>query len=112
MLTFNLDALCKARGIKRPYTYLAKLGLTYRVARRLADGDTNSVKTHHIEKVCLKLNCTPNDLMQWTPEGTVPEDHPMHALNRAHKMDVLQAINELPLDKLHELRQKINELKE
>ncbi len=35
MLTFNLDTICRARGIKRKYVFLAKADLTYRVARRL-----------------------------------------------------------------------------
>ena len=111
MLTFNLDTICRARGIKRKYAFLAKAGLTYRVARRLADGDTQSLRTSHIEKLCLALHCTPNDLLQWTPEGDVSRDHPLQALNREHQLDVLKEINELPLDKLQELKATLDELK-
>ena len=112
MLKFNLDAILYARGVKKKYPFLSKLGLTYRVARRLADGDTQMLRTNHIEKICLALNCTPNDLLQWTPEGNVAADHPLYALNRAQSVDILKEINQLPLDRLDELKAKLKEMKD
>ena len=111
MLKFNLDAILSARGVKKKYAFLSKLGLTYPVARRLADGDTQTLRTNHIEKICLALNCTPNDLLQWTPDGNVASDHPLQALNRPQSVDILKEINQLPLNRLEELKAKLKEMK-
>ena len=74
-------------------------------------GDMQTLKTHHMEKVCLALRCTPNDLLEWKPAESAPTDHPLHALQRRRRLDILEAIHSLPLEKLDELKEKLEELK-
>lgn len=114
MLTFDLNPMFKLRGVTRKYTYLKKIGLSHMVAQRFVAGDTKTMKTAHIELICLALKCTPNDLLCWTPEPNQPAnaDHPMHTLKKKEEsLDVLAELRNLPLEKMDELRSFLKEIK-
>lgn len=68
MLQFDATRLFKLRGIKKPYAFLCKQGLSHHIAQRLAAGSVNTLKLGYLETVCMALHCTPNDLMCWTPD--------------------------------------------
>lgn len=112
MLTYNLSPLLKARGIKNGYTFLKKIGLTHITAQKINAGQHRSMRLDHIEKICLGLHCTPNDMLLWVPgDQPVDHDHPLHELVEQEDLDLLSEIKDLPLDKLDELKQKLNEWK-
>ncbi|MBN2637499.1 MAG: hypothetical protein JXR65_00255 [Bacteroidales bacterium] len=66
-----------------------------------------------MEKICLLLNCTPNDVMQWIPDGneTVEKNQPLNKLLRTQNkvIDITRSLNSLPLDKLEEIGKYIDE---
>lgn len=113
MLTFNLSTIFSARGVQNEYSLIRKLGIGHMAAHNLVNGKVRSVRLDHIEKICVALHSTPNDLLEWTPEDqAVKEDHPLFGLMRKERLDLLSEIRDLPLDKLKELKLKLDEWKE
>lgn len=113
MLVFDLDPICKLRGIKQNYTFLKKLGLTHMMAERLSVGATRTIKADHVEAICLALKCTPDALFAWKPDADTPVvDQPLMALVRKEEpVDVLAELRNLPMDKVEEVMTYLREMK-
>jgi len=68
-----------------------------------------------MERLCLLLNCTPNDLFDWREDNkTVVHDaHALRTLTTPPPDTNIQtAVRDLPLDKLEKLGEMLAELKE
>ncbi len=114
MLRFNLTHLFKARGIERPSEYLIESGFSAGTATKIKQGRSHMLNLKHVEMLCEKLNCTPNDLIEWVPTGNqrATESHPLAPLQyRDFNMEVIHAINGLPYQKLQQLTALLKELK-
>lgn len=61
-MTSNIPAMAKAKGWRRE-ELAANAKISYRTASRMMDGDTY-FGTRAMEKVCIALNCQPNDLLK------------------------------------------------
>ncbi|MEZ5196706.1 MAG: helix-turn-helix transcriptional regulator [Bacteroidales bacterium] len=106
MINWNIRPVFKARSIEKPYTFLVKAGISPHTATSILNSTSKTLRTTHLEILCEKLNCTPNDLLQWTPN----KDNPLpdtHALNRLKHnpaaSDIGQKLKSLPLEKLNEI---------
>ncbi len=66
----------------------------------------------YIKRLCLLLNCTPNDLFDWREDGktVVHDTHALRTLIK-QKNDIQTTLRELPLDKLEKLGEMLAELK-
>lgn len=62
-MKLNIDALLKERG-KTRYWLAKQVGISYPTMTRLANNEGESTQFKTIEKLCIVLECTPNDLMQ------------------------------------------------
>ena len=63
-------------------------------------------------RLCLLLNCTPNDLFDWREDGkTVVHDTQRWRTLTKQKNDIQTTLRELPLDKLEELGEMLAELR-
>jgi len=112
MLTLNLKRLFKARSIKKPYTYLVKNGFTRFTAHKIANNKGKSIFLAHIERLCLILKCTPNDLFEYTPGSDNRADEPLNILKKQNEYeDISTLITDLPLNKVNEIAQIIKEKK-
>jgi len=114
MLYFNLTRLLKLRGVERPYSWLVANGFVPQTATRWAKNDIGYMRPQQIEKICLLLNCTPNDLFDWREDGktVVHDTHALRTLTKqAPDTSVQTAVRELPLDKLEKLGEMLAELK-
>ena len=91
MLKFNLHPFFKVRGVGNPRRFLIDLGINHISAAKLLKGEMTSLRLEHIEKICLALRCTPNDLLEWTPDNTFSADaaHPIHAIAPRKNIDRL-----------------------
>lgn len=106
MLVYNIHAICKARGVKNPYTFLVNSGISRRTAWRILNGESKSVLLRHIEIMCTVLNCEPNDLLVWIPKKDVVyrEDFVLKRLERKDLGDeLLNALATMPLEKFKEV---------
>jgi DNA-binding Xre family transcriptional regulator len=112
MLKLNIHYIATLRGYNKAYAFLMSLGISHNIAQRLAAGDTKKIPLDHLEKICIALRCTPNDLLDWQADNqAVDADHPLHALNRdTARLKNLEKLKSLPLDKLERLNELIGEM--
>lgn len=114
MLSINLQRIFKLRGIDKPYTFLISKGFVPATASKWARNDVGYIRAAQIGKLCVALNCTPNDLFHWTPDKktSLPDTHALTKLVHTEPaQDVRQLVSELPADKLAQLGEIIAELK-
>lgn len=114
MLIFKLSRIFALRGIDKPFAYLVRLGFSRATASNLLNDRVINVKIRHVETICGALNCTPNDLFEWTPAEGRPlaENHPLNSLKREKTPARLsQIVKDIPVDKLHMVEELLNQLK-
>jgi DNA-binding Xre family transcriptional regulator len=108
MLVLNPSRLIRARGIREPYTFLREAGLPAGAARKILHGEYARPPLEHLERLCILLQCTPNDLLRWTPgEGQSPQ-LPLAALAREDEdLAFLEQLRDLPLPALRALGKEL-----
>lgn len=110
MLQINLTRIFKARGIEQPYKFLVRNGFVPFTAHKYKNGKVDVIRLDHIEKLCILLNCTPNDILEWLPQDLL-DDTPNHPLQKIRKRDKKIEINKmlsnLSLDKLEEIEKML-----
>jgi DNA-binding Xre family transcriptional regulator len=114
MLKYNIKNLLTERGVRFPQAYLMQMGFSSQTASRLVNNKFKYLTVQQIELLCTKLNCTPNDLFEWSPgENTQTQNHPLAELQRAPLPEhLLNLIEDVPIRKLRKFREKIFLLKE
>jgi DNA-binding Xre family transcriptional regulator len=113
MLKYNIKSLCTARGISKPVGHLIKAGINTNMASQLINNKIAAIKPAVLEKLCVYLNCTPNDLMEWIPDDkTNSTNHPLETLIHKQLPTQLQTIvADIPVNKLKQFEEKMLELK-
>ena len=114
MLTLDLKPIFKERAIENPYTFLVKAGLSPQSATKILNSLTRIFRLDHIEIICNKLNCTPNDLLSWTPnkDANLPPTHTLNKLKRNNNNFQLQdTLKTMSLEQLNEIAIFINKKK-
>lgn len=115
MLKWNFKRMCRMRGIKKPYSFFIKLGISHTLASHMATDKLDKILLRHLEKNCLELNCTPNDLLDWVPSDKKQDtpDTALHALKKEGKADdAAELLSKLPAKKLEELAKMLREKEE
>jgi DNA-binding Xre family transcriptional regulator len=108
MLKLNLAGVMRQRGITNPAKYLMKQGFSYHRINRLLHNEQESISYKILERLCVALHCTPDELLVWQKTGdiAVTDQHPLHKLlPKQEEVDLLQKLQQLPMDKLAELKQ-------
>jgi len=114
MLFFNIKRVLDLRGIDKPYAFLVKNGFVSQTATNIVNNQIGRITPDQMEKLCLLLHCTPNDLFDWRPgeNSVVPENHPLRTLIKEKNPPSLsELVKTLPVEKLSRLESLINELK-
>lgn len=113
MLIYNLRRILALRGIDKPHAFLVKNGFATSTASNMLSFYPIVFKVRSMEKLCIALNCTPNDLFEWreSENSAVPENHPLKSLVREKVKHISEIVKDLPVEKLNELEAIINELK-
>ncbi len=113
MLKYNFKRLFNEKGITQPVGYLTKHGFTKQTAARIAAQRFKDIRVSQLEKVCLALNCTPNDIFEWLPdEKHKNTNHPLTKLiHTTVPEQVANLFKDVPIDKLPEFTQQIKQLK-
>ncbi len=112
MLRYNFERAVKARGIDQVYRYFLNRGVETHLASKIRQNKVTRMHPDSLEKVCLILRCTPNDIMEWVPDNKQAADtnQPLQALRRNDKLvDLTRSLNALPLDKIEEVGRFIDE---
>jgi hypothetical protein len=91
-----------------------KNGFVSRTATNMINNQIGRIKPEQIEKLCVALHCTPNDLFAWRPDKNtvIGENHPLQTLKRDKSTtSVSELVKDLPLEKISQLETFVNELK-
>ena len=111
MLKYNFDRVFKARRIERPFTFLRQAGFHDSLATRMKRNQVHRMNLPTIEKICILLKCTPNDLMEWEPDSNAESfsDHPLNIMMQSRKKidDLSKMLNSVPFEKLGDIEQMI-----
>jgi putative transcriptional regulator len=62
----NIDKILDNKG-KTRYWLAKEVGITYPNLVKLCNNKTESIKFDILNKICNKLECTPNDILTITP---------------------------------------------
>ncbi len=115
MLIYNFKRVFKARGIDKPRAFLISHGFPRGIATSIATNKVDRFALKHLEKLCLILNCTPDDLLEWKPSDK-KEDTPGTALyilkKESRQSGTEELLRGLPLSKLEELAKVLREKEE
>ena len=113
MLEFSIQKVCKARGIEKSYKFLIKNGFLPATATKLSKGNVEYLRLEYIERICALLNCSPNDLFEWTPDNLDDnhQNHPLFSIRKSEKIDLVETIKTLPMNKLKEIEVLISSIK-
>jgi DNA-binding Xre family transcriptional regulator len=109
MLVFNIKPLLIARGYKPTPYLLKKLGLSNSKAVTLIHGNPKNLSLKDVEKICILLNCTPNDLLNYVPDEQITgtENYLLHTLNNninnPNPIDILKTLNHEEMLQLNKL---------
>jgi len=112
MIRYNFTRIFRARGVSKPYSYLLKSGFSDKLATKIKNNAIRRLDLGTLERLCLLLSCTPNDLLEWIPENdvVVNEDHPLNEIRKsANTADIFKTLNSVPLGKLKEIEELIKE---
>lgn len=116
MLIFNPKRIMKMRGIEKMFSFLSNNGFIRNTANYIVNGKVSHIKIGHIGRLCLILNCTPNDLFEWENDGqnVLTENHALNALVKEplQESNIKQLLREIPLEKLGEAEALLRNLKE
>ena len=114
MMILNLKKVFLARGIAHPFKFLVKSGINPHTAHRLLNQKTAALKLTHLEKVCVLLNCTPHDFLEWIPTDLLDDrpDHPLQAIRRKEKtLEIAKSLAAVPLEQMEEVQAFLDGLK-
>ena len=84
MMYLDIKKACSNKGIEDPRRWMVKNGFSHVAAARLMKTEQDSLKYQTIEKLCLLLFCTPNELLSWQPKdvSAAAANHPLQKLKQ------------------------------
>lgn len=90
MLFINIKRAMRLRGIDNHYHFLLNLGFVPSTANNFLRGQVEHLKLDQLERLCLALNCTPNDLLEWRPaeNQATPDAQALIKLKRNQEDDI------------------------
>lgn len=114
MLTLDIFRILESREIQNPLHFLHKNGFNYHTSRRLLSQHFAGISYRNLEKLCLLLNCTPDDLFSWSPDNNSVQTKPAlkKLSGRQRKGSILNKLKQLPEDKLEQIRQFVDKVSE
>ena len=115
MLKYNITNILGQKGITSPVAYFIKAGFKHGTAGRLSRDKFKNISNGTLEKLCLLFKCTPNDLLEWSPDKNNPADEqqPLMGLIRDNSsiIDLRNIGRDIPYDKLSAFAEKMMEVK-
>ncbi len=112
MLYLNIKRVLRLRGIEKPNQFIINLGFAPATARNILRNSVWRMDFAHLERFCLALNCTPNDLLEWMPENQPnAETQALFKLKREGTEDLSKLLNTLPIEQFDKITEILRELK-
>ena len=112
MLEFNFTRLFRAKGITAPTTFLVNKGFSDNFATGVVRNRYRRFNLDDVERLCHVFQCTPNDLLEWSPDKNDGDttNHYLASLIRNEKvLDLSLTLNSVSFDKLLAIEKLIQE---
>ena len=95
----------RLRGIQNYNKFITGLGFAPATARNFQGFGVRRINFEHLERICLALNCTPNDLLEWHPADNqaTPETQALIKLTRNQDVDISKLLSTLPMEKFEQI---------
>ena len=107
MLIFNPKRILMLRGVDKMFNYLHNSGFIRSTATYLLNGTASHLKIEHLGKLCVLLNCTPNDLFEWRPDSknVLPAGHALNSIIKSEQKinNIKDLLQDIPPAKLSEV---------
>lgn len=113
MLSLNIAGVLNAREIQNHNQYLCQHGFSPFMVSRWLNHKTKSISNQNLERLCLLLHCTPNDLYVYssTPNSFKTTNQPLYNLKPLTvKTPVAQLLNQLSVEQFKEVRDAFDEI--
>jgi len=113
MLYTNIKKLFDLRGIKKPVKFLKENGFSDNTAYKIVSHRFTSLSLDKVEKLCIALSCTPNDLLEFKPDpnSSIPENHPLQKLKPTESFNIFDITKDIPNEKIPEFKSALEEIK-
>ncbi len=118
MLKVNLNTLMAKKNVRHPRQFLIKkAGISPETATDLLQGKVKSFRLSYMSAVCELLNCTPNDLLEWIPDGDggeLPDNHQLRKImsKEEEKQLAKAAVEKIATMSREELRAMMEKIEE
>ena len=111
MLYLNLKRVMRLRGIEKHNKFLVDLGFAPATVRNLLKNAVWRMDFENLERICLALNCTPNDVLEWLPPDNQanPEAQALIKLTRKKENDLPKLLKDLPIEKFEQIIDLLND---
>lgn len=94
----------RLRGIENRRKFIIDMGFAPATARKLLSNQVWRLDLDHLERFCLALKCTPNDLLEWKPEENQADADAQALSKLTHGTeDLSKLLGSLPMEKFAEI---------
>lgn len=102
MVRSRIKELMKARGVKAPLAALMKAGISQGVAQKMLNGSKKWISIAHVEKLCILLRCTPNDLYEWVPDNQAEDypENPLQVIRQKPAFNLEEVVKNMTLEEI------------
>lgn len=112
MIKYNFQRLFTIKGIVKPFSFLVNAGFSHNFATKVKNNRVNRLNVEMIERLCIALNCSPNDLMEFIPDNDnyIDKNHPLFTLQRTDKiLKINKILSRMTLEEINEIQSIIND---
>jgi len=109
MLQFSIVNYLNYKGIRNRIKFLQNHGFSYNAARHIVSDKMGNLQLKTVERLCLALQCTPNDILTYTPdEDNFTPTQPLNALNTERFKNVItEGMQHLNSEELEVLKEQV-----
>jgi DNA-binding Xre family transcriptional regulator len=111
MLNLDIPRICAEKGIANPKKFLMGLGFFPNAAAAMIQHKRVRIDRDQVEKICIALRCTPNDLFSWQPgkDAQIDPGHPMRALIREQRASIPEMLQVMTPEQIEDFRRLMEE---
>ena len=113
MLYLDIVKACNNKGIDNPRRWLVQNGFSHVAAARLLQNTQESINYATLDKLCILLFCTPNELLSWQPaaNAAIAANHPLEKLKHVSAdQSISGKLKTLPPEKIEEVQKFLDGL--
>ena len=100
-IVLDLMPVFKSRNIQYPFSFLTDIGMSNTTASKMLKGEAVQINFTQLTKLCLGLNCTPNDIMALR-YLSIPENHALKVIRKLESHEEFKSIDEWAMGKSFE----------